>query len=159
MEDEFFIIDYYRMACIVATLVSCNYICLLRKEINDFSFSLVSPLCTYYDNIRHNYLSYSVIRLRKRTFGRLFISSKMPGVAGLSIVTTEIALPPGASLPNCILAILILFLLRRLPLFQITPGLSLLCIKRSSPSGTISILKPSTDTIRGSFLLKSVPVT
>src|SRR4030043_474626 len=128
MENEFFIIDYNRMACIVATLVSCNYICLLRKEINDFSFALVSPLCAYYDNIRHNYASYSVIRLRKRTFGRLFISSMIPGVAGLSMVITEIALPPGASLPNCILAILILFLLRSVPRFPITPGLSLLWI-------------------------------
>src|SRR4030065_1218780 len=117
MEDVFFIIDYFRMACIVAPLVSCNYICLLRKEINDFSFALVSPLCTYYDNIRHNYLSYSVIRLRKRTFGRLFISSKMPGVAGLSIVTTDIALPPGAPLLHCILAIFILILLTSVPMF------------------------------------------
>ena len=53
IQNEFSLIGYYRMSCIVATLVADNNISLFGKKINDPSFSLVTPLGADYYSTWH----------------------------------------------------------------------------------------------------------
>ena len=45
-QNVFYTIYPHSMACIVAALISDNYICLLRIHIYYFSFSFIAPLGT-----------------------------------------------------------------------------------------------------------------
>ena len=48
MKCKLSIVVYNGMACIRTTLETDNNVCLFCEHIGNFTFSLVSPVCSYY---------------------------------------------------------------------------------------------------------------
>ena len=46
MKLKCFTIKFNCMSCVISTLITCNYFCIFRQKICNFSFSFVAPLCT-----------------------------------------------------------------------------------------------------------------